>query len=41
MGNIKVRLAKQHVDCHDSCTLLPLNACAAFMSRSNLAKTNM
>ena len=27
IGNITVRLAKQHVDCHDNCRLLLLDAC--------------
>ena len=27
MGNITVTPAKQHVDCHDSCRLLPLDVC--------------
>ena len=39
MGNITVRLAKQHVDCHDNCRFLHLMH-AALMSRSNVAESN-
>ena len=31
MGNITVRLAKQHVDCHNNCRLLPLSAYCTYV----------